>query len=108
MPVVLGAHPADYKAVAPFKSYISVEDFQFPRHLAEYLKFLDGNDTLYNEYFRWKSTGYFYDAWADFFCRACGMLHYADYVAPPQWEEETLWRSISYCLPNRQWHWIEQ
>ena len=57
IPIALGARPEDYAAVAPPKSYIHVDDFESPKHLAEYLLTLDRNDDLYNEYFRWKGTG---------------------------------------------------
>lgn len=67
VPVVMGAHPDDYRAVAPPHSYIHVDDFESPRHLADYLKLLDQNDTLYNEYFAWKGTGTFINT--KFWCR---------------------------------------
>ncbi|KZS21877.1 putative Alpha--fucosyltransferase C [Daphnia magna] len=51
VPVVLGG--ADYAAIAPPHSYINALDYT-PRQLAEYLKELDRNDTLYAEYFWWK------------------------------------------------------
>ena len=53
VPVVLGR--ANYSFILPPHSYIDVRDFASPHHLADYLKLLDGNDTLYNEYFRWKA-----------------------------------------------------
>ena len=52
LPVVMGARPEDYAAVAPPGSYIHVDDFPSPRHLAEYLHTLDAEDDKYNEYFR--------------------------------------------------------
>jgi hypothetical protein len=56
LPIVMGARPEDYKALLPPDSYIHVDDFQSPKHLAEYLHVLDKNDTLYNSYFRWKDS----------------------------------------------------
>ncbi|XP_068203767.1 alpha-(1,3)-fucosyltransferase C-like [Palaemon carinicauda] len=52
VPVVYGG--ADYKAIAPTKSYINVRDFPTIKALADYLLYLNSNDTAYNEYFRWK------------------------------------------------------
>ena len=52
----MGAKPEDYKSLLPPGSYIHVDDFQSPEHLAEYLKMVDKNDTLYNSYFRWKES----------------------------------------------------
>ncbi|KAK2162782.1 hypothetical protein LSH36_91g00008 [Paralvinella palmiformis] len=75
VPVVMGAHPDDYAAVAPPGSYIHVDDFESPRHLAEYLHKLDNNDTLYNEYFRWKGSGEFINT--KYWCRLCSLVHEA-------------------------------
>ena len=52
VPIVLGS--ANYSEILPPHSYIDVLDFASPRHLADYLKVLNANDTLYNEYFRWR------------------------------------------------------
>ncbi|XP_055947249.1 glycoprotein 3-alpha-L-fucosyltransferase A-like [Argiope bruennichi] len=76
VPIVMGARPEDYARAAPPHSYIHVDDFASPKELAEYLSILDKNDTLYNEYFRWKGTGEFINTY--FWCRMCAMLH-----APP-------------------------
>ena len=73
LPVVMGAHPEDYRRSAPPGSYIHVDDFASPRELADYLHKLDKNDNLYNEYFRWKGTGEFIDT--KFWCRLCSMVN---------------------------------
>ena len=52
VPVVMGG--ADYKTLAIPNSYIDVQDFASPKKLAEYLQYLAGNDTAYEEYFCWK------------------------------------------------------
>ncbi|GFO50580.1 glycoprotein 3-alpha-l-fucosyltransferase a [Plakobranchus ocellatus] len=52
IPIVMGAAPEDYARAAPPHSFIHVDDFESPKHLAEYLNTLDKNDALYNEYFR--------------------------------------------------------
>jgi alpha-1,3-fucosyltransferase len=54
VPVVLGK--ARYNKLLPPNSYINVRDFSSPKRLAEYLKTVDKNDTLYNEYFAWKDS----------------------------------------------------
>ena len=54
VPIVMGARPEDYQRAAPYKSYIHVDDFEGPKELAEFLKKLEENDDMYNEYFRWK------------------------------------------------------
>ena len=74
IPVVMGAMPQDYKRVAPYKSYIHVDDFEGgPKQLADHLKELESNDDLYNEYFKWKGTGEMINT--KFFCRVCSLLH---------------------------------
>uniref|UniRef100_A0A8D8SEM5 Fucosyltransferase n=1 Tax=Cacopsylla melanoneura TaxID=428564 RepID=A0A8D8SEM5_9HEMI len=73
LPIVMGARPEDYKKAAPINSYIHVDDFPSAKHLAEYLNKLDANDTLYNQYFRWKGTGEFVNTF--FWCRLCAMVH---------------------------------
>lgn len=52
VPVVWGSFKADYEKVAPKNSFIHLEDFATLTELVEYLKYLDGNDTAYLEYFR--------------------------------------------------------
>ena len=51
VPVVLGG--GDYAHSAPPGSYIDALAFPTVARLAEYLLYLDANDTAYNEYFRW-------------------------------------------------------
>lgn len=76
VPIVMGARPADYLRASPPHSFIHVEDFPSAKALAEYLHLLDRNETLYNEYLRWKGSGEFINTY--FWCRLCAMLH-----APP-------------------------
>ena len=52
VPIVYGSGP--YKGILPDRSYINTADFSSPRNLAEYLKQLDGNRTLYESYFDYK------------------------------------------------------
>ena len=52
IPVVMGG--SDYSAYLPKHSYIDVKDFSTVKELANYLKLLEGNDTLYLEYFEWR------------------------------------------------------
>ncbi|XP_013166344.1 PREDICTED: glycoprotein 3-alpha-L-fucosyltransferase A [Papilio xuthus] len=73
LPIVMGARPAEYAAVAPHNSYIHVEEFAGPEELAAYLHRLDEDDNLYNSYFKWKGTGEFINTY--FFCRVCAMVH---------------------------------
>lgn len=52
VPIVFGG--VDYSAVAPPFSYINARDFKSARQLADYLKKLDSDDDLYQQYFWWK------------------------------------------------------
>jgi len=87
VPVVMGAKKRDYEALAPPNSFIHVNDFAGPRQLADYLLLLDGNDTLYNEYFRWRAiTWSFKDV--RFWCRMCALLHLRDDVDYVNWYDD--------------------
>lgn len=91
VPIVYGA--ANYSAIAPPHSYINAMDYT-PKALAEYLKLLDANDALYNEYFWWKKhytvENGVYQMARHAFCDLCQKLHqdqqvkiYEDFV--PEW-----------------------
>lgn len=89
VPIVMGAPREDYLAAAPYRSYIHVDDFASPKHLAEYLLLLRQNRTLYNEYFLWKGTGEFINT--HFWCRLCAMLHAAP---PPSGPSHRAWGGV--------------
>lgn len=79
VPIVLGG--AQYDKLAVPGSYINVRNFKTVKDLAEYIKYLDGNTTAYNEYFAWKrsyklETPYLYG------CRLCEALHSAKAKIP--------------------------
>ena len=72
VPIVLGLE--FFKELAIPVSYIDATAFPDLNSLVKYLKYLDGNDTAYNEYFKWRQ---FYhtanlEPWP---CRLCRMLH---------------------------------
>jgi len=72
IPVVYGG--ANYSKLAPYKSFINTEDFSSPKQLAEYLHYLDNNDTAYAEYFEWKE--YFkVNFYHSTFCDLCEALN---------------------------------
>jgi len=97
LPIVMGAHPDDYKRSAPKNSYIQVDDFDSPEKLAEYLHELDKDDQKYNEYFKWKGTGDNINTY--FWCRLCAMAHAADTVTQPTVYKnvESWWRGADVC-----------
>jgi len=93
---VLGAHPDEYKRIAPPNSYIHVDQFNSPKELAEYMIYLDKNDDLFNQYFLWKETGRFVNT--KFMCRLCTMVHLAPYF--PMWYSDAnkWWKSEDTCV----------
>jgi len=101
IPVVLDLH-GNYERFAPPKSYINALDFSSVKELADYLKVLDQNDTLYNEYFWWK--GYYafeyslhvfelniYEAAARGFCSLCSKLHHPSPSPSSVYKNLTKW-----------------
>ena len=83
---MLGARREDYAAVAPPHSYLHVDDFESPRHLADFLHQLDKDDVLYNSYFAWKdtmkpSTVMYMKYW----CRLCMLLHLQEDLGYVHW-----------------------
>ncbi len=93
----MGARPEDYARVAPYHSYIHVDEFESPRHLAAYLHKLDTNDTLYNRYFRWKHSGIFIDT--KFYCQLCAHLHQKDISGHKFYQNITAWWYGKYNNP---------
>ena len=55
VPIVGGAGSEAYKRVLPPHSYIDLDNFTSAKDVAEYLKLVDRNDTLYREYFAWRA-----------------------------------------------------
>jgi glycoprotein 3-alpha-L-fucosyltransferase len=103
IPIVMGARSEDYAAFAPTHSYIHVDDFASPRHLAAYLNKLDHNDALYNEYFSWKG------AWTStdgrYWCRLCMLLHWRDEVNYISWYDNyrNWWNGACYRDASLPW-----
>ena len=61
VPVYRGSPTVHEWAPSPH-SLIKVNDFESPQELAKFLKYLDGNDTAYNEYLSFKLPGLFTNA----------------------------------------------
>ena len=55
VPIILNDANLKDKMIAPPKSYINILDFPNLKALAEYLKYLNSNDTAYNEYHAWRT-----------------------------------------------------
>ncbi|XP_008571286.1 PREDICTED: alpha-(1,3)-fucosyltransferase 5-like [Galeopterus variegatus] len=75
VPVVMGPSRSGYEQFLPPDAFIHVEDFQSPKHLAEYLQLLDKDHARYLSYFRWRETLRPRTiSWALAFCKACWKL----------------------------------
>ncbi|KAL7058512.1 hypothetical protein AAHC03_016959 [Spirometra sp. Aus1] len=74
LPVVMGAPRSSYCALAPPNSFIHVDDFSSPAALADYLHWLDRNDTAYASYFAWQVYGKIVNE-TRIDCRLCGFVH---------------------------------
>ena len=48
----MGASEEEYRRAAPHNSFIHVDQFRGPEHLAQHLRMLDRDDEKYNEYFK--------------------------------------------------------
>ena len=101
VPVVMGAHPDDYKRVAPPGSFIHVDQFQNPKALAEYLNHLNDNDDKYNNYFRWLQTGDFVDT--KFWCRICSLLWDPNLPHQSVPNLDSWWRGKDICIGKHRW-----
>ena len=73
VPVVLGGAHYSPELVIP-GSFINAADFDSVKDLADYLKYLDKNDTAYNQYFQWK-TKYKVVKYNFWLCQLCKALH---------------------------------
>lgn len=69
----------DYKI--PKSGYVDVREFETPKNLAEYLRYLDRNQTAYNSYFKWKKHVSFENIPPNFsiLCNMCIQLHLEEY-----------------------------
>ena len=94
----MGARREDYQRISPPGSFIHVDDFRDPQHLAEYLHDVDRNFTLYSQYFRWKVVGRFIDT--KFYCRLCSLL-YTDHIT---WYTDigSWWNTADMCVESSQ------
>ncbi|ELT94484.1 hypothetical protein CAPTEDRAFT_178673 [Capitella teleta] len=106
IPIVMGARSEDYRKTAPPGSYIHVDSFASPRALADYLSLLDKDDSLYNQYFRWKNTGEFIDT--KWWCRLCAMVHqpFIDHHQQTVTDLDSWWRGPGVCVaPKKGQRW---
>jgi alpha-1,3-fucosyltransferase len=104
IPIVLGG--SNYAEMMPKKSYINVRDYESAEQLANYLKYLDQNETAYAEYFEWQR---YFRANVDFstaFCHLCQSLH--EDSTPKVYEDMgKWWDTDGECNTGRNFVWTE-
>lgn len=98
VPVVMGARRGDYQRVAPPHSFIHVDDFSGVKELAEYLLYLRGNRTAYEEYFQWRETLRVSEPRVT--CDLCARIQQPR--APQQVQLSQVWSTRSNCRPAYQ------
>ena len=94
VPIVYGG--ANYSAFLPPNSYIDVKDFSTPKELGRYLRFLNENDSIYNEYFKWKSE-YKLKQKGMAYCNVCEYLHKHPEPNPSHTDMHIFWNEKD-CL----------
>ena len=100
LPIVMGARPEDYEAVAPRGSFIHVDSFSGPAALAAHLRTLDAEPALYNAHFRWAGRGRLADArWV---CRVCAGAHHPAPAPPFHSDIPSWWAGPGTCT-NTSW-----
>ena len=94
----MGASEEAYQRVLPPNSFLHVDNFTSPKELADYLKELDKNDRMYNQYFKWKDGSSWNIIKTHFLCRVCAMLHLD---LPPVWYPDiNEWWRKNTCKKN--------
>ena len=100
LPVVINGGDFSDPTVAPPGCCIKASDFKSARQLAEHIKKVASNSTLYNSYFKWHSQYTVQEDRRDeAFCRACQKL-YTDSTATKVYDDLSDWFSVKKnCFP---------
>ena len=106
IPIVLDLN-GNYAKIAPAKSYINALDYPTVKELADYLKLLDNNDTLYNEYFWWKK--HYVLGGSNSACQLCSKLHDPSHPISIQknltkwWHYDASCKGVKFGQNNETW-----
>ena len=102
VPIVLGG--ANYSYFAPPYSFIDARQFKSAFELANYLKVLDADDSMYNAYFWWKPHYRIRNKMNDLklsMCGLCSRLH-SDTATKVYNDIEKWWVRDSHCkIPRK-------
>lgn len=95
VPVVMGSHSYDELITIP-GSFINVMDFSSVESLANYLLFLDTNDSAYNEYFLWRKQfkPVLPESWT---CQMCAALNNASLPEKTYNNLDSFWGEEDAC-----------
>lgn len=96
----------------PKSGYINALDFASPKHLTDYLIYLDKNRTAYNSYFMWKKHVCFlsHEKIRSPICDICIKLNLDEHLGFQQNiipNVSTFWDSSSNCKNVNKTDWIE-
>lgn len=76
IPISLGAKMEEYTRLSPPNSFLHVRNFTTPKHLADYMHKVAGDDKLFNSYHSWREHFEMYKpASEEFDCWLCRMAH---------------------------------
>ena len=98
IPIVIGS--SNYSGYLPEHSYIDVGDFGSVQELADYIKILDRNDTMYNEYFEWKRS-YELSEYGWEGCPLCEYLNLSANVTQIYHKMNRFWNEKTDCTAPR-------
>jgi len=87
VPLVLGGYSTeDYEDLAPRGSFVDASSFSSLDSLAQYLRRVDSDDNIYNEFFRWRTAYRVADpdeVLEGAYCELCQELHKTDVSQKP-------------------------
>ena len=97
VPIVLGGLEAeDYSLRLPPGSFIDVRNFTSARQLAQYLRYLDRDDTAYLGYHAWRGE-YEIGGRPSKWCEVCHALHNKTMMVQRNINWDTLWNPATEC-----------
>lgn len=96
VPVVLGPPISDYEAVAPYHSFIHVDEFGSVQELGKHLKKLAEDKERYKEYFNWKKHWKvkLHGDWREMLCEIC--LQYKSLTQHKVYSDLEAWDKKGY------------
>lgn len=115
IPIVMDLN-GNYERFAPPGSYINALDFHSVEALANYMKKLDQNDTLYNSYHSWRGHYRIRNSIEDErknVCSLCSLLHREDsdrvyYNLTDWWVSKSSCKNVVFKNNNNDTYWVAE